>query len=129
MELNAELFVAIGFVLFVALLGYLGVHKTITSALDGRISSITNELEEARRLRAEGGGRLDALLAVLRAVPYAGAVAPLLRALEATHGTRAAGQIAATLAAGGPEIRQALDAGLQQPGRGLLTPALAWLAA
>ncbi len=53
MELNAELFVAIGFVLFLAMLGYLGVHKTITAALDGRISSITHELEEARRLRAE----------------------------------------------------------------------------
>ena len=53
MELNAELFVAVGFVLFVILLGYLGVHKTITSALDGRIASITSELEEARRLRAE----------------------------------------------------------------------------
>jgi F-type H+-transporting ATPase subunit b len=53
MELNAELFVAVGFVLFVLLLGYLGVHKTITGALDGRIASITHELEEARRLRAE----------------------------------------------------------------------------
>ncbi len=53
MELNAELFVAVGFVLFVILLGYLGVHKTISLALDGRIASITNELEEARRLRAE----------------------------------------------------------------------------
>ncbi len=53
MELNAELFVAVGFVLFVVLLGYLGVHKTITAALDSRIASITHELEEARRLRAE----------------------------------------------------------------------------
>ena len=53
MELNAELFVAVGFVLFVLMLGYLGVHKTITAALDGRIASITHELEEARRLRAE----------------------------------------------------------------------------
>jgi F-type H+-transporting ATPase subunit b len=53
MELNAELFVAVGFLFFVALLAYLGVHKTITGALDGRIASITSELEEARRLRAE----------------------------------------------------------------------------
>ena len=53
MELNAALFVAVGFVLFVVLLAYLGVHKTITSALDGRIASIANELEEARRMRAE----------------------------------------------------------------------------
>ena len=59
MELNAELFVAVGFVLFVALLGYLGVHKTITSALDGRIAGIANELEEARRLRAEAKALLS----------------------------------------------------------------------
>ena len=59
MELNAELFVAVGFLLFVALLGYLGVHKTITGAHDGRISSITNELEEARRLRAEAKALLS----------------------------------------------------------------------
>jgi len=65
MELNAELFVAIGFVLFVALLGYLGVHKTITAALDGRISSITNELEEARRLRAEAKALLASYQAKL----------------------------------------------------------------
>ena len=65
MELNAELFVAIGFVLFVALLGYMGVHKTITSALDGRISSITNELEEARRLRAEAKALLASYQAKL----------------------------------------------------------------
>ena len=103
------------------------VRLTLQEA--ARVLGPASAVPLARRLRAEGGGRLDALLAVLRAVPYAGAVAPLLRALEATHGTRAAGQIAATLTAGGPEIRQALDAGQQQPGRGLLTPALARLAA
>ena len=83
----------------------------------------------ARRLRNDVGARVETLLAVMRSVPYAVAVPPLLRALEATRGTRAEGQIAATLAVGGPEVRAALDAGLQQPGRGLLTPALAWLAA
>ncbi len=46
-------FVALGFVLFIVLLGYLGVHKTITSALDGRISGIEKELAEAKRLREE----------------------------------------------------------------------------
>jgi len=36
MELDAEFFVAAGFVLFVALLGYLGVHHTLTAAIDER---------------------------------------------------------------------------------------------
>jgi hypothetical protein len=83
----------------------------------------------ARRLRPDAGGRVDVLLAVLRTVPYAQAVPPLLRALEAARATRAEGPIAATLAIGGPAVRAALDAGIQQPGRGLLTPALVWLAA
>jgi F-type H+-transporting ATPase subunit b len=65
MELNAELFVAVGFVLFLALLGYLGVHKTITAALDGRIASISSELEEARRMRAEAKALLAAYQAKL----------------------------------------------------------------
>ncbi len=65
MELNAELFVAVGFVLFVVLLGYLGVHKTITAALDGRIASISGELEEARRMRAEAKALLEAYQAKL----------------------------------------------------------------
>ena len=67
MELNAELFVAVGFVLFVLLLGYLGVHNTITAALDGRISSITHELEEARRLRAEAKALLASYQEKLKA--------------------------------------------------------------
>ena len=65
MELNAELFVAVGFVLFVVLLGYLGVHKTITAALDSRIASISGELDEARRMRAEAKALLAAYQAKL----------------------------------------------------------------
>ena len=34
--LNAETFVAFGFILFVGLLAYLGVHKTLNAALDKR---------------------------------------------------------------------------------------------
>jgi hypothetical protein len=83
----------------------------------------------ARRLRPDAGARVDILLAVLRTVPYAQAVPPLLRALEAARGTRAEGQIAATLSVGGPAVRAAIDTGVQQPGRGLLTPALVWLSA
>ena len=51
--LNAETFVAFGFVLFVGLLAYLGVHKTLNAALDKRADRIKGELAEAERLRAE----------------------------------------------------------------------------
>eukprot|EP01037_Dinobryon_pediforme_P008976 gene8976-9056_t len=53
MELDAEFFVAAGFVLFVAMLAYLGVHKTLTTAIDERAKKITAELGEALRLRTE----------------------------------------------------------------------------
>ena len=53
MELDAEFFVAAGFVLFVALLAYLGVHRTLTAAIDERAKKITAELGEALRLRTE----------------------------------------------------------------------------
>src|SRR3954454_14042072 len=53
MSFDPEFFVAFGFVLFVLLLGYLGVHKQITGALDSRIRKIEAELAEASRLRAE----------------------------------------------------------------------------
>jgi len=53
MHFDAEFFVAVGFVLFVLLLGYLGVHRTILSALDGRSKMIADELDQARRLREE----------------------------------------------------------------------------
>ena len=51
--LNAETFVAFGFILFVGLLAYLGVHKTLNAALDKRADRIKAELAEAERLRAE----------------------------------------------------------------------------
>jgi F-type H+-transporting ATPase subunit b len=57
--LNAETFVALGFVIFVGILAYLGVHKTLTAALDKRGERIRAELAEAARLRAEA----EALLA------------------------------------------------------------------
>ncbi len=53
MHFDAEFFVAFGFVLFLLLLGYLGVHRTIANALDGRTRQIADELAEARRLREE----------------------------------------------------------------------------
>ena len=53
MLLQAETWVAVSFLLFVALMIYLGVPKTIGKALDKRSLEIKNDLEEARRLREE----------------------------------------------------------------------------
>ena len=51
MHFDAEFFVAAGFLLFVCLLFYVGVHKTILGGLDARSQRIADELGEARRLR------------------------------------------------------------------------------
>ena len=51
--LDPEFIVATGFVIFVGLMIYLGVHKKISSALDSRASRIEAELAEAARLRTE----------------------------------------------------------------------------
>ena len=53
MHFDAEFFVAAGFVVFVMLLGYLGVHRMATKALDDRIKKVEDELAEAKRLREE----------------------------------------------------------------------------
>ena len=82
----------------------------------------------ARRLRGETGPRADALLSMLRALPLAPIVPTLLRSLEAAQGARAEFAIAATLAAGGEAVRAALDEAIEQPGRGLLAPALQYYA-
>ena len=55
---NDAFFVALGFALFIALLGYLGVHKTVTGALDNRAQKIQAELDEAKRLREEAAAVL-----------------------------------------------------------------------
>jgi F-type H+-transporting ATPase subunit b len=55
---NDAFFVAVGFVIFVLLLGYLGVHKTLTKSLDDRAAKIQAELDEAKRLRAEAAAVL-----------------------------------------------------------------------
>ena len=57
--LNAEAYIAIAFVIFVALLLYVKVPKMITDALDGRAAKVRDDLAEAKRLRAEA----EALLA------------------------------------------------------------------
>ncbi len=51
--LDPEFIVATGFVIFVGLMIYLGVHKKISSALDSRASRIEAELAEAAKLRME----------------------------------------------------------------------------
>jgi F-type H+-transporting ATPase subunit b len=53
MHFDAEFFVALGFLLFVLLLGYLGVHQRIAAELDRRASQVSSELDEAKRLREE----------------------------------------------------------------------------
>lgn len=50
---NATVMVGISFVIFLALLWYLGVHKFIGKALDDRAEGIRKELAEARKLREE----------------------------------------------------------------------------
>ena len=51
--MSAEFWVGVGFFIFVALLGYAGVHKTLLKGLDGRAARISAELEEAKRIRIE----------------------------------------------------------------------------
>ncbi len=48
-----ENWVAVAFVLFVGLLGYLGVHRMLTKALDDRAGRIKAELDEAKKLKDE----------------------------------------------------------------------------
>jgi len=50
---DAEFWVAIAFVLFVAVLFKLGAHRVIIGALDDRGARIKAELDEARRVREE----------------------------------------------------------------------------
>jgi F-type H+-transporting ATPase subunit b len=50
---EAETWVAIGFLIFVGILIYVGVPKMILGALDDRAKRVQNELDEARRLKDE----------------------------------------------------------------------------
>jgi F-type H+-transporting ATPase subunit b len=50
---ETENWVALAFILFLALLVYLGVHRKITGSLDQRQARIKGELDEARRLKEE----------------------------------------------------------------------------
>ncbi len=59
MHFDAEFYVAVGFLIFILLLGYLGVHRTLVAALDSRTTRIRAELAEAKRLRDEAAEVLD----------------------------------------------------------------------
>jgi F-type H+-transporting ATPase subunit b len=56
---EAETWVAVAFLIFVGVLAYLRVHKTIVGSLDQRGARIKAEIDEARRLKIEA----EALLA------------------------------------------------------------------
>src|SRR5436190_18063285 len=51
--LEAETWVAIAFVIFLVVLGYLKVHKMLVKGIDDRRDRIKAELDEARRLKEE----------------------------------------------------------------------------
>lgn len=59
---EAEFWVAVAFVIFVGVLGYLQVHKRLVKGIDDRRERIKAELDEASRLKAEA----EALLATYR---------------------------------------------------------------
>ena len=48
-----ETWVAIAFILLMVLFAYLGIHKTVLTALDHRSERIKAELDDARRLKEE----------------------------------------------------------------------------
>jgi F-type H+-transporting ATPase subunit b len=50
---EAEFWVAVAFVLLMAIFAYVGVHRTVLKALDHRSDRIRAELDDARRLKEE----------------------------------------------------------------------------
>lgn len=59
MHFDAEFWVSLGFVVFLCILAYLGVHSKLTTALDDRSKRIAAELAEAKRLRDEAAAVLS----------------------------------------------------------------------
>jgi F-type H+-transporting ATPase subunit b len=57
--LDAETWVLLAFILFLAGLGYIGVHKMLAKSLDERAGRIKAELDDARKLRDEAAGLLS----------------------------------------------------------------------
>jgi len=57
--MNAEFWVAVAFVIFVAVLGYFGAHKLMLKGVDDRRDRVKAELDEARRLKTEAAALLE----------------------------------------------------------------------
>ena len=53
MFMEPEFWVAVGFVILMSVFGYIGIHKTVLTALDHRRDRIKAELDDARRLKDE----------------------------------------------------------------------------
>jgi F-type H+-transporting ATPase subunit b len=51
--MSAEFWVGTGFFIFIGILGWFGVHKTLIKGLDARGERVSAELAEAKRLRVE----------------------------------------------------------------------------
>jgi F-type H+-transporting ATPase subunit b len=58
MFMEAEFWVALGFFVFLGLLGYLGIHRMIGKSLDERAERIKAELDEAKKLKDEAAALL-----------------------------------------------------------------------
>ena len=56
--LQAEFWVAVAFVLLMAVFAWFGIHNTILKALDNRSARIKAELDDARKLRDEAAALL-----------------------------------------------------------------------
>lgn len=56
--LQAEFWVAVAFIILMAVFGYFGIHHTLLKALDNRSSRIKAELDDARKLRDEAAALL-----------------------------------------------------------------------
>ena len=54
-----EFWVAVGFVILMGVFAYVGVHRTVLTALDHRSERIKAELDDARRLKQEAANLLD----------------------------------------------------------------------
>ena len=58
MFFEPETWVAVAFVILMALFAYLGIHRTVLTALDKRAERIKAELDDARRLKDEAAALL-----------------------------------------------------------------------
>jgi len=69
--LEAENWVALGFLSFFGLLAYLGVHRKLIDAIDHRQARIKSELEHRPSACAKKRKRCSASLSVVRGAPVA----------------------------------------------------------